>query len=664
MLDNKDPGSPADVAARRSRLRRRLLIGVGIVAAVGVGVGSAIGVAKLGITVAKQSASACIDAIYKSGEGEPADCRQRRVIFWLARTLPWTRDVARQEAADIESMVLEYQLDMAVLRDFDVASRDQAARELVELYRGEYVPDRVLTTAFGKLDEVGARELMVEMVSEQDSSHARKRAMRAALELGDWEAAGRIARMSAADDYDVAQDAAIVACILGERETAAARMREADLGWREFKNEPLPDLLLIEVHCELPRTQELLDSFKRSAVQRLDDLYSPDAEIDVAYNRHEQGIQVARMALEAEPIAWGEDLGRHKVEFLHRMSESTTLELAPPLVRTREERPIADSPVIVTELEAGARRLAELFAAAPSEQTFEDYGNTVRPRESLAWGGFCLATMAAAERVWRGQLDEAREIYAVARELAATEDFRPFSPAGELPVLGLYAVLDPESALRVVRAVPDEQLAATPADVQVLLRVQFALVHEQAGEIDRAIELLAGAVELLPKLPAGDFMTPKLDAGARWVYGAMLFRTGRESSFSTQQPEDLRGRVPSASEAFAFWWTAAMADPTQQYQLRWQAGGESMLWMGLPSWALSSGLELLARGAPAEHRELWLDMAAADIHQNPLETIRTRASAAERLGDAAAVERWRAREAALVERLQDDRAAALWRMLD
>ncbi|MFO7563183.1 MAG: hypothetical protein R6X02_11110 [Enhygromyxa sp.] len=42
---------------------------------------------------------------------------------------------------------------------------------------------------------------------------------------------------------------------------------------------------------------------------------------------------------------------------------------------------------------------------------------------------------------------------------------------------------------------------------------------------------------------------------------------------------------------------------------------------------------------------------------------RARATAAERLGDAAAAERWRRREAALLERLRDDRAAALYQML-
>jgi hypothetical protein len=653
---------PDEQHLRRSRLRRRLLIGVKIVAAVAIGVGSAFGVAKLGTKIAEQLASDCIGEIHESGEGEPDDCRQRRVGFWLARTLPWIRDEARQQAADIESTVLEYELDMAVMRDFDVAARDQAARELVELYRGEYKPDRLITSAFGKLTQVGAREPMVEMASEQESSFDRHQAMRAALELGDWEAAARIARMSAADNYSLAKDAAIVACIVDDRETAAARLREADLAWRKRQGHVLPDIVLIAVHCELPRPDGLLDSFTTSSEKRLDGLYSPDAKLDKGYQRHDQAMHVARMVLQAEPIVWREDLDWQHIDLLESMTDSTTLELTPTFVRSRDERPDVDSPVIVTELEAGARRFAELFAAAPSEQRFEN-GNTIRPRESLAWGGFSLATTAAAERLWRGQLDEARAIYAVAHELAATEDFRPFLPIGELLVLGLYASLDPEAALRVVRSVSDEVLAATPATEQLLLRIQFALVYEQAGELDRALELMGGAVELLPQLPSGNVMAEGTHGSARLVHGALLFRADRESSLSMKQPEDVRGRSPNTSEAFAFWWTAALADPTQQYKLRWQASGESMLWLGLEPWALSSAFELLARCAPAEHRELWLDAVTSDISRDPLTMFRARASAAERLGDAAAVERWRGREAALLERLQNDRTAALYRML-
>jgi tetratricopeptide (TPR) repeat protein len=630
----------ADLTPDRLRRKRRRLIIAAVVVVVGVGgYWSTTTLPKYAVARAKQSTLDCVNAIYDSGEGDPADCRPSGAGFWLARTLPWTRDSARQEHAEIEALVLEHQLEVASVRDFDVELRDRAARELVALHRGEHPPQEPLSGPFVRLDEAGAHELMVELASAEDSTLARNRALRRALLLGQWDAAGSIARTSAAADlsFDLgfAYNAAIVACILGDRETATARLQEAE---HELETTVLQSLTggLIALHCDLPSSDK-------------------PAPSDMA-------VTVARMAVaQTEPIVLGERL--HEDDLLERIGTHEGEGLAPVLARTRDERPGAQ--VIVADVEAGARRLAELAATAPSEHTFEFDGRTIRPRERLIWGAFCLASMATAERVWRGQLDEARAIYQLTRELSATEEFRTFGLGAELPVLGHHALFDLDEALRVARSVPADQLATTEPSLQAMFRIQLAVVYEQAGELERAIELTTGAVELLPQLPAHDITVTGIEAGTRWIHGSMLLRAGREASLHVKPPSELRGDFPSQEQIFAYWWTAALADPTAQVGQRWRTSGESKLWLGVEPWVLPYALELLARSAPAEHRDFWLDSVSADIGLvDPLTMIRGRATAAERLGDTAAVERWRAREAALLERLRDDRAAALYRMLD
>lgn len=661
--DEAEPLSTGlDDHARKRQRKLRLLIGTAVATAAGLGgYWLLTELPERAVEQAKQRALDCVNAIYESGEGDPADCRQASAGLSLAGTLPWSREAARGEEAVIEALVLEYQLELASVRDIDVEARDQAARELIALHRGEQSPQR---GALGKLDSAGANELMVELASAEDSTNERKLALRAALLLGDWEAAGRIAKTSAAGDLGFGQNAAIVACILGDRETAAARLREADLAWREHENKPWLDVLLIEAHCGLLRaSDEPLESYMASALQQAASLYEPGATLEESYHPHDVAMSVARTAIaQRGPIAWDKDLRIRDVDLIERIDARQDLGLGLVAAGTRDERPGAGGPVIVAELEAGARRLAELSAAAPIEHTFEYNAQTIRPRESLAWGGFCLASVAAAERLWRGQIEEARAILAVANELAATDEFTSLRLKAELPMLGQYALLDPEAALRIARSVPDDELAATPAMAQVVFRIQLAFVYEQAGELERALEMSTGAVELLPRMPSGSLVSMGISAGAPWVHGALLFRAGREGSLEVEAPEDLR--AAEGPEVFAYWWTAALADPSAQVGHRWRAGGESKMWLPLEPWSIPSMLEVLARSGPADRREAWLDRVSADMFVDPLDMIRARAIAAERLGDAAAAERWREREAALLERLQDDRAAALYRMLE
>jgi hypothetical protein len=638
MIDDDDP------TLARSRRKLRWLIITTAVTAVGLG-GFLLTVTlpKRAIERAHQDAIDCVNAIYETGEGDPADCRQSGAMFALARMLPWSRDRARQEQAEIEALVLEHQLDVASVRDLDIEVRDRAARELVALQRGDYPPRKSGSSAFARIAEAGAHELVVELVSAEDSTWDRNRALQAALLLGQWEPAGSIARTSAAGDMRFARNAAIVACILGDRETATARLQEGAIEWKEYETTASLDGKVIALHCDLPPSDEPLDSFTAEFLHDVATLYQPGTTLDTRHlSQPLLAMTIARMAVaQTEPLALGERL--HEGDLLDRIGTHHGGTLMPVLVHTRDERPSA-GPMIVAEIEAGARRLAELAATAHSEHTFEFDGLKIRPRERLIWGAFCLASLAATERAWRGQLDEARAIQALVRELAATEEFRTFGLGAELPVAGQYALLDFDEVLRVARSA--EQFESSEPTLADMFRIQLALVHEQAGEFDRAVELTAA------------------ETGARWVHGSMLLRAGREGELQVQAPSELRGSAPNAEVIFAYWWTAALADPAAQARHRWLAGGESKLWLGTEPWSLPFALELLARSAPAEHRDLWLDTVSADILLvDPLTMIRARATAAERLGDTAAVERWRGREAALLERLRDDRAAALYRML-
>lgn len=663
MVDDDLPDAiPAEPRTRK----RRLAIGAALVVMVGVAGAASIMLPAQAVDRAARRTFDCVYAIGDSGEGDPADCRQSGAMLTLARTLPWTRDEARQEQAEVEEVVLDHLLRVASVRDFDVGLRDRAGRALVELYRGEYPPQRgrSLAGGFVVLAGAGAHELMVELASPQDSTHARSHTMRAALLLGDWEAAGRIAQGSSGGGGNkFAIEAMIVACILGDRQTAAAHLAEVDA----MGDSPWFSRLQVEQHCGLPHAGEPPEGAAKIALSRVASLYEPGAIIDREShpNRHnELGMTVARLALsQTDPIEWGQDQHDFQIELIDRIGLDDPDGLTVVLMRTRNELPGAGGPVIVAELEAGARRLAELAATAPIELELQRSGRSLHPRRSLVWGGFCLASMAAAERVWRGQLDEAQAIYQVARELAANEAFRPLARLGELPLLGLHARLDLQEALRIARSISDEELAATDPFVQVILRLQLALVHEQADELDRAVEPSAVAFGLLPSLPNTSMAGLGFDPGARWVHGALLFRAGREASLELEAPAEPRGHAMDGAAVFAYWWTAARADPAAQVGYRWRSGGHSTLWLPVEPWALSSALELLARSGPVDKRDLWLDVVSSDIRGDPLGLIRARLSAAEGLGDAVAVKRWREREAALLERLRDDRAAALYRLL-
>lgn len=561
----------------------------------------------------------------------------------------------------MEDVVLARQLRVASVRDFDVALRDRAGRALVELYRGEY-PPRGLNDPLAVLAFAGAHELVVELASPQGTTHDRHLAMRVALLLGDWEAALRIAQSSAADHFYFALEAMIVACILGDRQTATMRLAELDVMYPDAQL----GTLLVEQHCDLSSAREPQDDATKTALSRVASLYEPGAIIarESSPNRHnELGMTVARLALaQTDPIEWSRDSA---IELIDRIGLDDPDGLTVVLMRTRDELTGAGGPVIIAEIEAGARRLAELAATAPIELELQPSGRHLRPRRSLLWGGFCLASMAATERLWRGQIDEARAIYWVARELAANDEFRELAPLAELPLLGLHDWLDPQEALRVARSISDEELAAAEPLVQEILRLALALIFERAGELDRAVELSAGAFELLDGQQP-DVMRTGLgfELSARWVHGALLFRTGRETSLELEAPAELSGgALLDGGAVFAYWWTAAQADPAAQVDQRWRSDGHSRLYLPIEPWSLASALELLARSGPSDKRELWLDVVSSDIQADPLALVRGRLRAAERLGDAVAVERWREREAALVEQLRDDRAAALYRLM-
>jgi tetratricopeptide (TPR) repeat protein len=615
--------------------KRRLVIVAALVVAVGTaGAWASIELPARAIEQAMRQTLNCLKAIDASGEGDPADCRQQAgAMLTVAHALPWTREAARREQAEMEERVLEDQLLVASVRDFDVELRDRAGRALVDLHRGEYPPLRGSSEGcFKPLAFAGAHELMVELASPQESPDDRNHALRAALLLGDWEAAGRIARSSAADHHDLALGSAIVACILGDRETAIAHLADLEDDGPRF------DSTLVRLHCDLPHATEPRDIMDRES--------QPNGHSEL-------GMTIARLALAQTDS---------QIELIERIGLDNPD--GPPVfffMRTRDELTGAGGPVIVAELEAGARRLAELAATAPLELGLQ------RPRRSLLWGGFYLASMAAAERLWRGQLDEARAIYQVARELAANEELRPLASLTELPLLGLHARLDLQEALRVARSVSDEQLAALDPPDRVMLRLQLALVYEQAGELDRAVELSTSSFETQQQHPQQpqDMIETGLgfDVAARFVHGALLFRVGREASLELEAPDSPDGgALLDGGVVFAYWWAAARADPAARADHRWRAHGHSKLYVPLEPWSLASAFEVLARSGPNDKRELWLDVVSSDIDADPLARIRARLSAAERLGDAAAAERWREREAALQKRLHDDRAAALYRL--
>lgn len=627
MADAEATAATADDARKQQRKPVSLI--VTLIATIAGGIGGSywsLTEAEHELTRAGARAYECRNDLRNSGIGDPADCRQAGWRLSLAHMLPWTRDAARAEAIEIEANVLESELQVAAVRDLDVAARDRAARERVELAREGFKWEGSFNL-YSLLHDAGALELMVELASPDDDPHDRISFLLAAMELGDWAAAERIARMPAAGNETLAELSALVACILGDRETAATRLHEVDLDHT------------IARHCELPDALE-------------QDVHSQDPA------RHERAMHVARLAVAQSPIAWREDLRKSEVALLEAI-RTPAGGLQPVVARTRYELLGAGGPVIVAELEDGARRLVELMATAPVEQQTDGGQQILRPRESLAWGAFCLATMAAAERLWRGQPEQARAIYELARELVAKPELG-ISASDELPLIGLYARLDPEAAMRVAQSVSVDEPGVTPY-LQTMRRLQLALVYEQAGELARALELSSAALEFRHD----DTYNPEawqIEADARWIHGALLIRAGREDTIVVRPPDALHYDRMNLEEVFNYWWTAALADPSAQALYRWRSDGDSHLSSSNEPWLLPVALELLARSAPAEHRELWLDVVSSDVYDDPLGKIRARLATAERLGDAAGIERWREREAALLARLRDDRAAALYRI--
>lgn len=583
----------------------------------------------------------CLSGIDRTGEGEPGGCLPPRAVLWVLTKIP------SSDAAGLKLAALDLELRLAALRTLDAEQRDELARDRVTAG-----PD-----ALQRLWENGALEVLVQSELSEASNGDPKLAIDAALRLGDWEAAKQFAQRPS-QDFEGARRAAGVACIMGDRARATAAVHEAE----QHPDARPVELRMLEVHCELPLgPMEELSASEQADVRDAQRIYAGEDPEGKGSRGDEAGLRLvtALANAQASPLVWSGDRRASGGVFFDRLNAN-----AARWSETVDPQG-AGTWVLIEPMERAAKRLFELGREAPRSHVFEDApSRPVAPRVLMFRAALTLALAATSERLWRGEQAAAEKDYVLVRQILETTELSPLAPTLELQALRLLGHVDRSRAEQVARAPGEIDVAQT----SLVAPWERAVVLDRAGDLQRALEVSApawdGLVESAEDVSGdhayfvhvpGAMLTP--------VHMVLMLRAERADTLErfVAVPDDLRGE-PEVQEIWPYWMQVAQAEGPAQLDLRWRSSAATNL--ALPGQGLFLPLtyELIARGAAPKGRETLLDTVSAALRIDPLAVVRARRTAAERLEDEAAAERWREREAALLAELDGDRDFALYRV--
>jgi hypothetical protein len=638
----------------------------------------------------RQAALDCVNEIYTSGAGEAADCDTAGRLWW-PKLVPWKREQALAAERWIESRVAEYSMDLAALRDLDRKARDGAARALLEREAGQ-APSPGSPDAIGLVRQAGAVELAAAGLSGPPS--ARRSAIEAAVSLGDWAAAGRLAALPSPPlpplsdkasaeqrashgtgfDWWLEQVRGPVLCLTGRAREGRAALAAAQTSWTANGSPPRRPEEAARLLCGAKRGDidaELRDwldvlvaglGLPGSTLERRPP--SPDAK--------ERRWQVVSLLVSrAEPdlhrvlALIAPDLG----DLFMPADVDVVLGTAWTLVRP----PTGVEPDAPVRLAAAAARLDAIAGRAPARLAGDALRDEIdpvvlaNPGKVLRWVAFFLDVRAAIELVRRGMKTEALASLARARAQLSAPSMAG-DPARDLPmflIAPLHVAGDTDGALALCRELAGvESLGGGDALSRAMVSLNCALVRAGRGDWTGALAD-ARALRELARSEAGQQSADlrRLTDDAEWLIAALAVRTGRGATLPGRRIDPRRTRLLSEIEdSLSHWTGAATAPAATRAAWRWQAHGDAGPLYEVEH-ALPAAYYLVGAAAAGGDVELFLDATLGGGSSVPAH-MAARAEAARWRGDAVAAALWERRLASYRAALRDDRAAVLAAILD
>lgn len=613
----------------------------------------------------------CVNAQAERGEGDPHTCLESDTWASIAGMLQEEARVHAQERrAVVRRMAEKTALEFAAVRDFDPSARDDAARAL--LGATSATPD-VQLYELVSANDLGAWEPVLEHADASDGEALTFDAVfDAAFMLGEPERLVPFARAHAhakkAPDFNRVRAAALL-CWLGERDAAA----EAISAIREHaRDQGLHDartLGEVELYCGLTRSTDLRleHTYEVEQLQRRIQLRTSTEPLEenagLFASRSELAMHVGRLAhARLDPMpTWS----LREVERDAEILLAHAVRLQPATGRNAKAHDGGGMGAEPQELLEGAEALLKLAESAAIHRVFDDadvwplpsYTQVERPQDALRWAAFCLTTFAIEELRWRGASQRAHEAIALAKKATPTDVEQYVETGTRLYLLPALAELDPTAAAALLRTTPPTSWGAGRVSLWGMSS-GLATVALQSARHQGDDALAKVWVER-----AGNGIAPRPFEAGEWAYAAArAFGPLKAPPEGGTSPSGLNGTIGDETAVLTYWRAvAAEEDPAARDLMRWHSRGKPRT-ATLGAVGAVAGLELLARAAP-QHVEQWLPIVSASMVLDPLQRIRALRKTFAVLGHEDLEARWAEREAAIVSRLTDRDAAALYRLL-